>query len=58
MAGKPKEWTCMYCGYVYDADEGDPDNGVPPGTPWEDIPDDWCCPQCSAGKDDFKLTEQ
>ncbi len=49
-----KQWACMYCGYIYDENKGDPDNGIEPGTPWEDIPEDWCCPMCSADKDDFE----
>ena len=41
------------CGYVYDPEVGDADNGVAPGTPWEDIPEDWVCPLCGVGKDAF-----
>lgn len=41
------------CGYVYDPELGDPDNGVAPGTAWEDVPEDWVCPTCSLGKDAF-----
>ena len=41
------------CGYVYDPEMGDPDNGVAPGTPWEDVPEDWVCPVCGLGKDAF-----
>ena len=41
------------CGYVYDPELGDPDNGVAPGTPWENVPGDWVCPVCSLGKDAF-----
>jgi rubredoxin len=39
---------------VYDPEQGDPDNGVEPGTKWEDVPDDWECPVCGASKDDFE----
>ena len=46
-------YECVVCGYVYDPKEGDPDGGVAAGTPWEDIPDDWVCPTCGAGKEDF-----
>lgn len=42
------------CGYVYDAEVGDPDNGVAPGTAWEDVPEDWVCPVCGLGKDVFE----
>ena len=50
-------YVCLICGYVYDPEQGDPDNGVAPGTKWEDVPDDWECPVCGAGKDDFELEE-
>ena len=48
------KWVCVICGYVYDPAEGDPDNGVHPGTVWEDVPNDWLCPICGASKDDFE----
>jgi acyl-CoA dehydrogenase len=48
------KWKCTVCGYVYDPVKGDPDGGVDPGTPFEDIPDDWVCPVCGAAKKDFK----
>jgi rubredoxin len=52
-----EKWECTACGYIYDPEEGDPDNGIEPGTPFEDIPDDWVCPQCGVGKEFFqKLT--
>ena len=41
------------CGYVYDPEQGDPDNGVAPGTPWENVPEDWVCPVGGLGKDAF-----
>ncbi len=46
-------YECEICGYVYDPQEGDPDNGVDPGTSFDDLPDDWECPVCGAPKDDF-----
>jgi rubredoxin len=52
-----QKWTCSVCGYEYDPEIGDPDNGVQPGTPFEDVPDDWVCPVCGAGKDLFEPTE-
>ena len=48
-----KQYVCAVCGYVYDEADGDPDNGVAPGTPWENVPDDWVCPVCQVGKDQF-----
>ena len=42
------------CGYVYDPEVGDPDNGIAPGTPWEEVPEDWECPVCGLGKDAFE----
>jgi rubredoxin len=48
-----KKYICDVCGYVYDPQVGDPDNNIPAGTAFEDLPDDWTCPVCGAGKDDF-----
>ena len=47
------KYVCDICGYVYDPAEGDPDNGVAPGTPWEQVPDTWVCPLCGADKSQF-----
>ena len=52
-----KKYVCDVCGYVYDPAAGDPDNGVQPGTAFEDISEDWVCPICSAGKSDFSPAE-
>lgn len=46
---------CMACEYIYDPKVGDPDGGIPPGTPFEEIPDDWVCPVCGAGKSLFEV---
>ncbi len=46
--------VCTLCGYEYDPTLGDPDNGVPAGTAWENVPEGWVCPLCGAGKDDFE----
>ncbi|MEA1949437.1 MAG: rubredoxin [Thermodesulfobacteriota bacterium] len=51
------KYVCTVCGYVYDPEQGDPDNGVNPGTKWEDVPDNWECPVCGASKDDFEKEE-
>ncbi|WP_461209640.1 rubredoxin [Desulfocurvus sp. DL9XJH121] len=48
------KYICLICGYQYDPAEGDPDNDIAPGTKFEDIPDDWVCPVCGAGKDQFE----
>ena len=50
-------YVCTLCGYVYNPENGDPENGVAPGTKWEDVPDDWECPICGASKDDFEKEE-
>ena len=47
------KYVCTVCGYGYDEAKGDPENGVAPGTKWEDVPSDWTCPLCGVGKDDF-----
>ena len=52
-----KKYVCVVCGYVYDPEEGDPDNGVDPGTKFDDIPDDWVCPVCGADKSQFEETD-
>ncbi|WP_078084716.1 FAD-dependent oxidoreductase [Microbulbifer mangrovi] len=48
-------WECQICGWIYDEAQGSPDDGIPPGTRWEDIPDDWVCPECGATKDEFVM---
>ncbi len=53
-----KKYVCNVCGYVYDPKVGDPDNEVKPGTAFEDLPDDWVCPECGVGKEDFSPEEQ
>ncbi|PLX44245.1 MAG: rubredoxin [Deltaproteobacteria bacterium] len=45
-----KKYQCSICGYVYDPEVGDPENGVDPGTAFEDLPEDWTCPDCGAEK--------
>jgi|UniRef100_A0A7V3NT29 rubredoxin len=52
-----KKYRCTICGYVYDPAIGDPDGGIAPGTPFEQIPDDWVCPVCGASKEDFEPIE-
>mgnify|MGYP002286833635 CR=1 FL=1 len=49
-----KSYVCTICGYVYDEEVGDPDNGFAPGTKWADLPNDWICPLCGASKEDFE----
>ncbi len=51
------KWRCVLCGYIYDPDEGDPDNEVQAGTPFEDLPEDWVCPDCGGSKEDFEELE-
>ena len=53
-----KKYECETCGYIYDPELGDPDSGIEPGTAIEDIPDDWVCPLCGVGKDDFTPVEE
>lgn len=49
-----QSYECELCGYIYDPAEGDPENGIPPGTKFEDLPDDWVCPVCDADKSEFE----
>ena len=55
MSGK---WICTLCGWIYDPSIGDPEEGIEPGTAWEDVPEDWVCPECGATKDDFEPYEE
>ncbi|MBL6699720.1 MAG: FAD-dependent oxidoreductase [Luminiphilus sp.] len=48
-------WECIVCGLIYDEKEGWPEDGIAPGTKWEDVPEDWSCPDCGVGKDDFEI---
>jgi rubredoxin len=52
-----KKYECTACGYIYDPAVGDPDAGIAPGTAFEDLPADWECPLCGAGKDQFEVVE-
>lgn len=49
-----QKWECTVCGYIYDPAQGDMENGVAPGTSFEDLPDEWICPVCGTGKDLFE----
>ncbi|MGD9379524.1 MAG: rubredoxin [candidate division WOR-3 bacterium] len=53
-AKKMAKYKCTVCGYVYDPEKGDPDSGIKPGTSFEQIPEDWVCPVCGVGKDQFE----
>lgn len=53
-----EKYICTVCGYIYDPAEGDTDNGVDPGTKFEDIPEDWVCPLCGVPKSDFEKVEE
>lgn len=52
-----KTYRCLICDFVYDESAGMPDEGVPAGTKWEDVPADWKCPDCGVGKADFQMVE-
>jgi rubredoxin len=52
-----KKYKCIICGYIYDPEEGDPISGIAPGTSFEDLPDDYLCPMCGAGKEEFEVYE-
>jgi rubredoxin len=57
MSFAARRLQCYFCGYCYDEALGDPAHGIAPGTAWEDVPEDWCCPQCGATKSDFAMME-
>ena len=50
-----KTYICVICGFIYDEEKGLPDEGIPPGTKWEDVPPNWVCPECGARKEDFEM---
>ena len=52
-----KKWECIVCGWIYEEDKGWPEDGIAPGTKWEDVPSDWLCPDCGVGKEDFEMIE-
>ncbi len=52
-----KTYMCVICGFVYDEEAGLPEEGIEAGTRWEDIPSNWVCPECGAGKEDFEMVE-
>ena len=51
------KYECTLCGYIYDPKVGDPDSDIDPGTSFDDLPEDWVCPECGAGKEDFEKVE-
>ena len=53
-----QKWVCVICGFVYDEAEGLPEHDIPAGTRFEDLPDDWECPECGSAKDSFELLEE
>jgi len=52
-----KTWQCLTCDFIYSEADGIPEEGIPAGTTWEDVPDDWQCPDCAMGKEDFEMQE-
>jgi rubredoxin len=52
-----RKYMCIVCGYIYDAAQGAPEEGIPAGTRWEDVPVTWTCPDCGASKEDFEMME-
>ncbi|MEQ9586408.1 MAG: rubredoxin [Parvibaculaceae bacterium] len=53
-----RKFRCLFCSHIYDEAKGDPESGVQPGTRFEDLPDEWGCPDCGASKDDYELIEE
>ena len=52
-----KTWMCLICGWIYDEEKGAPDEGIAPGTPWDQVPMNWTCPECGARKEDFEMVQ-
>jgi rubredoxin len=57
MNGKLKVWQCILCSFVYEEEKGLPEEGIAPGTRWEDVPEEWSCPECGASKIQFEMVE-
>ena len=57
MSEPYKLFVCVQCGFEYDEEKGWPEDGIAPGTRWDDIPEDWSCPDCGAAKSDFEMVE-
>jgi len=53
-----RKWKCYFCNHIYDEALGEPEHGILPGTRFEDLPDDWYCPECGVTKDDYSLLEE
>lgn len=52
-----KIWQCIVCGFIYEEENGLPEEGIPAGTKWEDVPVNWACPDCGVSKADFEMME-
>jgi len=52
-----KKYICVICGFIYDEEKGWPEDGIVAGTAWEDVPENWFCPDCGASKEDFEMVE-
>ena len=52
-----KKYKCIICEFIYDEELGLPEEGIAPGTAWDDVPEDWICPECGVGKSDFDMVE-
>ena len=52
-----KTWMCLICGWIYDEEAGAPDDGIAPGTTWDQVPMNWTCPECGARKEDFEMVQ-
>ena len=52
-----RSWRCILCGWIYEEALGVPEDGIPPGTRWQDVPENWVCPDCGAMKIDFEVME-
>jgi rubredoxin len=57
MSEDYKKYKCTTCGWIYDESQGLPEEGIAAGTRWEDVPEDWVCPDCGVGKSDFEMVE-
>ena len=52
-----KTYMCLVCGWIYSEEDGLPEEGIAQGTRWNDLPENWVCPECGVGKEDFEVAE-
>lgn len=57
VSAQYRTWMCVVCGFIYHERDGLPEEGIAPGTRWDEVPETWTCPDCGVGKEDFEMVE-